>query len=225
MQGVDMNSITERLNTLFQEWKAYYKEQDREFHEEEFNGDGISRYEEKWTNARPKVLFLLKDTNAYEGDIRDELTDSLKSWSPHGCWAYGFQNTIINYIPPFTEANKEEKKLVAWRSCGVLNLKKSQGGNNSNMIELQKVAMRDIAYITKELEIIQPNIVVCGGTFNIVKNLFGGFNEINGIERCYMRKQRDELWIDFCHPGYRIYHDFMYYTLMVIYQNYLRSRH
>lgn len=205
-----MDSKTERLNALFEEWKRSYKEPDLAFAE-----DGIIN-ENEWNEAPRKVLFLLKETNKYAGNFRELAQKS--PWRVPGYWAYGLQNLQRGHIPPFAEA--KEKYGEAFCRSALVNLKKITGGSAAKDEKIKGAARDDAKYIIKELEIIAPEIVVCGSTFWIVREVLlpGDFEPIGPVpEMCFMRK--NVLWIDYCHPGARCCHDTMYYGLVMMYQN------
>ncbi len=92
-----------------------------------------------------------------------------------------------------------------------------------DMKELEDYANNDKEEILKELDIIDPAIVICCGTFNVVKKVFK-FEFSDNLDpdgKCF--KYGKQLWIDYCHPGARFRHDMMYYTLMKFYQNALEK--
>lgn len=213
-----MNSKTDKLNELFQRWRQSYGISLLN----NFNEDGISEEnEEYWDGARRKVLFLLKDTNKFVGDFRDALRG--KSWSVLGHWAYGLQNTEVSYLPPFPSAQKPENCEPAWKASAIMNLKKSPGKDQSNMEVIRRIAQQDKDFIKEEIDIIQPDIVVCGATFGIAKEIIRGLdsNPIDPDGSCF--KLGGMVWINYCHPSARCPRALMYYGLMSIYQNYLRK--
>ena len=161
----------------------------------------------------------MKETNNYRGDIRDLIKQTF--WAPICYWAFGLQQLTTVHIPTFVEAKKPENFQTACNSSAVVNLKKLTGTNQSDDSELKKAADRDLDYIKEELEIIQPEIIVCCGTFHLVKDLFTGM-EPKGPDGCIYRRG-DVIWIDFIHPSFpSLRHNISYYALITLYQNYFR---
>jgi hypothetical protein len=213
-----MQSKTEQLNSLFERWRQFYGESTKAFAE-----DGIIN-EVAWANASPKVLFLLKETNDYCGDLRKLIPKYWKgSWPNVGRWTYGIHKIAAGHFPSFIEASRPENYKSAGESSAIMNLKKLTGKDQSKMEEIRSFAQQDKDFIREEVDIIQPDIVVCGATFGIAKGIISGLDckPIDPDRKCF--KLGETVWIDYCHPTARFRHDMMYYTLIAIYQNYLKS--
>lgn len=199
-----------------------------------FIKDGIVN-EDKWNNSEiPKILFVMKE--AY--DSRDSGWDrELAEWINRGeCWKYkiwrriaqwtfGLLNTTTEGIFPYTinEITEEEYKL-ALQEIAVINLKKSGGKSSSNYDEIAEYAKYDCEEIKKEFELIDPDIVICGFTFNVLRNIVFK-NEIEEVGQhnanwYYFAKVngRVRLFIDYYHPANRFPDLLNYYGLVNIYQ-------
>jgi len=208
-----MGSKTEKLNRLFEKWKESYGEE-----REDFAEDGIV-CEEKWETARRKILFLMKETNEFNRDLRHLIREK-KDWNVLGYWAYGLLHATVDYIPPYKEAEKEQKcgEALPLLSSAVMNLKKLKGGSSADMEKIKEATERDKKRIKEELRIIKPEIVVCCGTWYVVKKTLLAeeeYSSIGTLERCY--RYEDAVWIDFVHPGARLRHDMMYLGLVTYY--------
>jgi hypothetical protein len=214
-----MHSKKEKLNELFQRWR-----QSNEKYTDNFSEDGIVE-EGTWLKTSPKVLFLLKETYDYRDNLIELITKYnywKKPWTNVGCWAYGLIESEQDHFPPFKVASESEKSFSAFKSSAIMNLKKSTGGNRADVEKIIETVQNDKNFIKEELDIIQPGIVVCGATFEIAKKIISELNSkpIDDDGKCY--KIGETLWIDYCHPSAYYRHDMMYYTLIALYQNYLR---
>jgi len=210
-----MDLKTPKLNELFQKWRQSYGDNAKDFADY-----GIIQ-EDLWMKAKRKVLFLMKETNFFAGDLRKLARDN--PWKVVGYWAYGLQNVTVEQIPPFVEAKREENYKNAYSSAAIMNLKKMQGGPAADMIKVNDAVKRDAEFIKTELEIIRPEIVICCGTFGIVGNIISDFEKLVPEDRSY--RHINAVWIDYCHPSARYYyHRMMYYGLSAIYQNCLRQK-
>jgi len=213
-----MNSKTERLNALFDRWRQRYEERGGKF-----APDGILD-DVDWAHAPQKLLFLLKETNKYSGDIRKHIVQEWRApWPFVAMWAYGLKNVKASRIPEFAVANDPRNYKPALESSAVMNLKKLTGVGSSIREELLEATKDDKDFINEELGIIQPDIIVCGGTFDIVNKIIqrdGLEHPIGPDRKCFLSGKT--LWIRFWHPSARYPHDMMYYGLTAIYQNYLR---
>ena len=215
-----MASKTEELGELFKEWVEEYRQRnDITPAVDDFIEDGII-YEDRWTKAPTKVLFLARETNGNPGDYLALIRKTgARRWVVAGAWAYALQNAAKN--PPFSEAHIPENWQPAFLSSAIFNLKKKSGGKSANPEQILEVAKRDKVFIQRGLEIIKADIIVCCGTFSIAKEIIPGLKEQKAVDpdgKCF--RLNETLWIDFCHFSVRSWrHDMMYYALLSIYRN------
>src|SRR5580700_7193968 len=152
---------------LMDEWKA------RPNHEREcFIEDGIID-RTRWLSAKRKVLFVLKEARDDSGDkrgfdlcelIRDCWKGPGKSrtYCPVADWAYLAQNCQETTIPSRSEARRHRDESLL--SSAVMNLKKSKGQKTSNLVDIvSNYVQPDADLIKRQIEIIAPEIIVCGG--------------------------------------------------------------
>lgn len=181
--------------------------------------DGIID-EALWHSAPRKVLYLFKETNEFRGDFRLLLNE--KPWKVIGHWTYALCNVQNGKLPFFLDADNNYNEFC--RMSAILNLKKETGGSTSDNDEIKRVAARDKELILEQLEIINPDIVICGGTFHLIKDiLISSSEQLDKDKRCYRINNR--IWIDFCHPSARFRHDMMYYTLTNLFHNCLAEQY
>ena len=224
-----MSKNTE-LDKLFDEWAHHG------YGPGKFVRDGIVN-EGLW-NKKPKVLFLLKETNGndkkyapllkevYSNDLR--LLWDVDQWNKIGYLGSAIHEVTTDFIPDFDSAKKNYKE--ACKRLAVVNLKKSSGGSLTDSGELFRhfkddKSGKETANTKREIEIIGPDIIIFGGVFDIVMGLemFGKKYPIS--ERVYRFERLNEsiVGIDFVHPNARVAGDILYYALAKIYQNYLRA--
>jgi hypothetical protein len=201
-------SKTDKLNDLFFSWRKT-----REEYSDKFVLDGIIN-ENCWNEAQKKVLFLLKEPNKDTSDFRTEVKRG--PWPVPGCWAYGLMNSRSDRIVPFEEANADHNRRQACIASAIMNLKKTPGGGSSRPGIIEEYSKHDSQYIVEEIKIIDPDIIVCGGTFQVFRTV----NEPASLKMASYRCWRYEgkICMDFCHPSARFPHYMMYYTLMALYQ-------
>jgi hypothetical protein len=214
----------EALDKLFEEWQKNHSA----YTNENFVKDGIIN-EELWNKAKKKVLFVLKEPNKYPNKYKGDFRKFVDSgpWRVVGYWAYGLQNTDDNTIPSLLEAKVNENWKTACCSSAMMNLKKSPGGATANMEDLMQAAKKDSKLIFKEIEIIRPDIVICGSTFKVCNEIrklimpFKDFQPIGPDKRCF--SFQNAIWIDFYHPSAPFWHEKRYNDLMRFYQNCLKE--
>lgn len=87
----------------------------------------------------------------------------------------------------------------------IINLKKTHGGGQSNFDEL-KDAVENYGKLTKEeIDIIDPHLIICGGTFDFAKQLFCSDDTddfdvklLPSGEHYFIVKKR--VYLEFVHP-------------------------
>ena len=222
-----------RLKELFNEWKKDEK------YENDFIEDGIIDINSWNKPGNKKVLFVLKEAydNPGNGDIckfiRDKGEDCLKSriFRNIAMWKYGIDNTTEQKIEPYVKYENfaDEKTLYnKLKSVAWLNLKKKDTNNRESYYEeIREYAKNEKKSICDEIELIDPDIIVCGNVFEI---LYRDVLEKKPFQRCdnwyyYIDfKSKRRLFIDFYRPS-NFYHPLMnYYGLMCIYQQALKNK-
>ena len=81
-----------------------------------------------------------------------------------------------------------------------MNIKKTAGKNKSNDKIIQYNANKYGNYIKKEIEIINPDIVILGGTYEFLKNIL---NLKRVLKNLYKEKGNNKrIYIKCYHPAY-----------------------
>jgi hypothetical protein len=155
------------LNELFEEWLREYKQNG--IKTEGFSKDGIIN-EDRFEEADNRILFVLRETNNfpssndYQGDLRRFLNETLKYqiWCTVGRWAYW----LLNDFPAYHSNVNVSVIHGTLRQTAVLNLKKLTGDSVSDLDEINETSHRDRIFIKKEVEIIDPQVIVACGTWS-----------------------------------------------------------
>ncbi len=225
-----MNTKIENCKTLeklFELWKEDYKGK-------VFVTDGIVN-PEKWKSQKIRPMFLLKE--AYGGDanwnlINNHIMHHLDSnvdntWKKVTQWTYGIMNTDESRVQPFDEKSIPKKYGNEYlQSMSIVNVKKESGESRSIWNKLEEAVARDKDYIKREIELIDPTVIVCGYTMDLLEKILGVkikkhrnrnlyyYAEING---------KTVIILDYYHPASQ-YPDVMnYYALVNIYHLALRD--
>ncbi len=166
-------------DTLFAHYKKYY-------HDEITN---IIRCgvvdEETYLSSSIKIVFVLKEAHSQKinWSIPDKLKEQihlferenqpmnpnyLATWLQAGVWAYAIINNSFDNYRVLCQP-----KIVAQglKCIGITNLKKIGGGAEADPKEIKYFAEKDSELWQKELEIMNPDLIICGGTFGIVINI------------------------------------------------------
>ena len=189
-------------------------------------------------NKGKKIAFVLKE--AYGENSEWSLTDWLRREGPNYNiwyrvveWIYGILNTtstkIARYSPDLISFEKSEGKPNEWLSqVAIVNIKKSGGKSSSDNDEIKAYALADKEEIIRELEILDPDIIICGSTAEALNGISGGFEGPNRCDNWYYYSDviggRERLFIDYYHPANRYPTLLNYYGLVNIYQQALLER-
>ena len=234
------------LEELFEIWKnkpvihkSYYdktKKQDvivEIDHSNVFISDGpidISTWNNRSTGKH--ILFLLKE--AY-GESEDwSLNDWLKRTGPSTNlwyrvveWTYGISNTskdeIARYSPGEISFDRVDGMPNEWlKQIAIVNIKKSGGRSSSDYEEIMLYAEADKEELLKEIELIDPDIIVCGATASNLDFLLDGTLKEKPCDNWYYYTSylgnRERLVIDYYHPANRYPAMLNYYGIANIYQ-------
>jgi hypothetical protein len=188
-----------------------------------FIKDGIID-RKRWDSATPHVLFLLKEARHEEPDPTWDLREFIREMGPYGPtwknaahWCYAIHhiaNGALRRFPVEKPALDEAAELFL--ASAVVNIKKSGGTPRSNSDDLGKYGQTDGALIKNQIELIDPDIVVCGYTWPYVKHVWPEADDAgyDGVRRVGRR-----VFIDFWHPAYQIPDDLKYYAFACLLQN------
>ncbi len=241
------------LDDLFAVWKAKAAVQHRyvsrgktsfietDFAQNGFISDGIIN-NNVWNGGQyPKILFVMKnlktDEESVDIDIRPEMRKGNESslWTKRGWdglytiakWAIGICLTDKERIEPFFW---KAPNTDWWNNIAIMLIKKENGNNdiiNPDIIDLY--ADSDNVELKREIEIIDPDIVVCCSTYRTLMTFVYGFDPESTSNPIYSSETmennwcnlipingRDRLFINYVEPGWPEL--VAYYGLVNIYQ-------
>jgi hypothetical protein len=200
-----MNTIKKQEEALFARWKG---------EKSNWVKDGAAD-PDTFAASDPKVLYILKEVNGRkekkweDGDLRQLLKDATRwqTWNNVARWQYGVEhlNEDINWKKVDYISTSSRRSLL--KSIAVINLKKEPGSQQSDMNEIKAAAQKDLDFIKEQIDIYKPDIVICGGTGEIVKEL-----RLLGTFTKWVKSERDIEYanmkgmtiLNFKHPGIRI---------------------
>jgi hypothetical protein len=201
----------------FVSWKK------RELHKNAFFiADGIIN-KELWDKAPIKVLFILKE--AYESDkdetkewvLNDYLDRDLDKlgkiiWWSIAQWLHGINQLIkTGDVEPFDEKFKDISGIDdTFRSCAVINLKKSSGLSSSSTEDLAEYVKSDWDLLWQQVEEIKPDLIICGATYPLIASQLD--TPVRSAEWLYLAKGYH--FVDFWHPSNQWPYKVKYYSLL-----------
>ena len=148
-------------------------------------------------------------------------------WRRAAEWTKGILSTTVDM--PVEEYKRLEGKDSEQQiqNIAILNLKKAPGGSVAQWEAVEAYAQADIELIAKEIEIIDPAIVLFGGTFCFFQRAYTeAVYEMNGeLHDCYgMLAGKERLLIDYWHPANYYPAITSYYGIAGIYQAALKAK-
>jgi hypothetical protein len=219
MEGFQMASISPREHeSLWKDWRSRSHHVGRGF-----VTDGVID-PTRWQRSDRRVLFLLKE--AY-GDpspsvpVDWDLCEYGRKVTEVGnlggmfwtlaYWSYALNRGSPDGVPPFPDdqiALDQAKESLL--SAAIVNVKKSGGVSASDLGDLRQYVKLDGDLLRQQIQMLQPQIVVCGNTWSLIQELWPD-----------ARKVYDHLWkvpgqfliIDFVHPAHRGLGWLRYYAL------------
>ena len=215
--------LHEQEDILFEEWKNSYPSDVREkividglCHNGVLYNESRNSYsgneEELWATAKRKILFLMKDPNSNPGeDYREwhwrEIT--AKFFKVIFNWLQGLSEITPDYIPLLENDSYLDpaNQVVLKYPLAIVNVKKISGSSSVLNNTLYDYAKRDAPFLRRQVrDILQHNIVVCGGgsgsVLNIAKQYIYPdltFKPINNW--CFFSEEQDLLLINSWHPS------------------------
>ncbi|MGZ2371715.1 hypothetical protein ACXR6G_18195 [Ancylomarina sp. YFZ004] len=191
---------------------------------------------ELWHNSNKKIVFLTKDTNSNPNqDYREWLGRQGEGIITHkffkniALWLYGLISIDEkgNYSP-FEEAVIGENYTRAFDEnpfC-IINAKKESGSSTIDNADLLYHANLSATFLKEQFEILNPNIIVCGGgqgaVLKIAREIIYpelNFQKINNW--IYFNPETQKVLIDSYHPSAMISYDELYLGMMNSYKDFL----
>ena len=245
MEYIELIRQVNDLGSLFELWEMKapvtekYTVNDKEQYANinhatnKFIPDGIVNTDLWKDSEHKKILYVLKEAHTGENEPAFDLAEWLRDkhpssriWNRIARWTYGIQNTSANSIARYIlDIDKDEgKRTQLFEQIAVINLKKSGGESRSVIEEVAAYARSDREEIIRELQLIDPDIVICGSTFRILHRIVFRNDPLVGKSACdnwyyYLNLDgKERLYIDYYHPANHWSDLVNYYAITNIYQ-------
>ena len=137
-------------------------------------------------------------------------------WRKVAIWTQAIYNAFNDNICEYDDEVLRSKEKAIIDRIAVVNVKKSNGGSESEYEDLKKYALEDRLEIKRELEIIQPDIIVCGNNLSLLKLVLGEELQNDDTWDNMLALWKDTLVLDYYHPAVHYPNRVNYYALMAI---------
>ena len=137
-------------------------------------------------------------------------------WRKVAIWTQAIYNAFNDNICEYDDEVLRSKEKEIIDRIAVVNVKKSNGGSESEYEDLKKYALEDRLEIKRELEIIQPDIIVCGNNLSLLKLVLGEELQNDDTWDNMLALWKSTLVLDYYHPAVHYPNRVNYYALMAI---------
>lgn len=206
-----------KQNALMKQWS------EKDLHKgRSFIADGIIDYS-RWEKSDRKILLLFKEAYGDYDDlcrlIRDEWKGpKYKLWWTVSYWLYAIQKITKNSCPIFPNDESEFDECIEYLlSSAIVNIKKSSGKSSSEYDDIITYAKEDSSLLEKQVLLINPDIILCGYTFEPFKTFWKKpLNKVGNTG--FIFKSEGLTVIDFWHPSNHYPNHLCFYALCSILQ-------
>lgn len=132
----------------------------------------------RYERANPRILWVLREHHGPNGwDYREKLaTDqSLFSWYKGWKKTFGLvakvSHGLLHGCIPYGDWANDASKLTEWlRDIAIVNFNKEGGDTRVDWDRFKASAGKYSGIVAKQIEYLDPQIVICAGTYGIVLN-------------------------------------------------------
>lgn len=188
-------------------------ESEREY--DHFCHDGIIGDYDEYFERNDRVLFLLKETYGGFTNIRGgEFYSTTKGggpsfWKTMGMLSYIIDKLRDNEEPSYNGFLNE----YHWEGgypleCAYVNIKKNDtNSSESNWSDLKSYARRDQDWINQQIDLCQPNVIICCGTYQLYSHICDGDLPQGGQTEPVWDSTNERIVIDWSHLSSRTAHE------------------
>jgi hypothetical protein len=216
-------NINEKLDELFLRWKEKSEQTEQNRESSSFCEDGLmykygheKNYVDKlWVKSQKRIMFFLKDAKEQSGDSRlwlyEEGTDhrNNRNLKPKlmkvlAYWLYGFTTVKEGKIEEL-EAISHEQLVECFNQVpfAFVESKKQSGKPSISKTVLTEYIDRYKDFLIEQIDILNPNIIVCCGEpqYKFVLNkIYIGSEQID--KNLFYNKAKQTLIFYSYHPSY-----------------------
>lgn len=181
------------------------------FLKEAYNGDSTSSIDINAKNSKNKNFGNVGNSSVTKWIYKHSLEKNhpiRSTWYRISEWTYGILHTTIeeraDYNSKENAMTKTERKWI--NQSSIVNIKKSDGKKRTNHTDLAHYSKHDAKFLRSQIELISPDVIICGNTGRYLNNVFVGenFNIGNGNKDWVYKRQisgKGVIIIDYYHPG------------------------
>lgn len=182
--------------------------------------DGVV-YEKEYLDSKYKILYIMKEVNSYQNggwSLTEFISNGAipQTWDNVARWTEGILNLEKDFDWEYLSGDNDLRRDKYLKKIASINLKKTPGRHTSIAKEISMGAKNNKEIIKKQVDIYQPNIIICCGTSGLFVRdcLESGLTwqmTSRGIE--YMILD-NTIIVSFSHPEARVADQYLYYALI-----------
>lgn len=213
MQKIKFEEIIEEQLNRFEQQVELPFIKDLEQHMS-FVRDGIVNLK-KYLDASVKILWILKEANSPDNSIGYDMRPCLATLHSeknpnniHPDWRYTWTRVAYTTYGIFEKKNRTNIPNISGNAQEVLkympniahiNIKKFAGNSKTNDKEIRVFFDQYRSLLYEQIEIINPDVIIFGGTFKYFSDYFKNKEKIYEWPPVY--QSNNKLLIDTCHPN------------------------
>jgi hypothetical protein len=190
----------------------------------DLNNDSLAIYDgivdlDEYISSDMKAMWILKEVNGNgetsdgSWDLRFQLSDLktdngvlsgwAKTFNPIIYTTYGILNDKKwNEIP---DTKQEPEIIDVLKKIAYINIKKTAGTSVASRKELVSFHIEYKEIIKKQIEVYNPNVIICGSTFSIIKDDLDLTNhKFKEMDYIHIYSNENRIIIDAYHPNNRV---------------------
>lgn len=130
--------------------------------------DGIVD-EKEYLDSKYKILYVMKEVNSDQNDkwsLTEFLSNGARSQTRDNIarWTEGILNLEKNLAWEYLSRDNDIRRDIYLKKIASINLKKTAGKHTSIAREIDMTARNNKDIIKKQVDIYQPDIIICCGT-------------------------------------------------------------
>lgn len=182
--------------------------------------DGVVN-EKEYLDSKYKILYIMKEVNSYQNggwSLTEFISNGAipQTWDNVARWTEGILNLEKDFDWEYLSRANDLRRNIYLKKIASINLKKTAGKHTSIANEIGIAAKNNKDIIKKQVDMYQPNIIVCCGTGGLfVKDCLESDltwqMTSRGIEYIIFDKT---IIVSFSHPEARVADQYLYYALI-----------
>jgi hypothetical protein len=156
------------LSDLWNDWAEHYRSLGID--PRALTRDGPAE-EQSYREARPRIVFVLKDSNDWPGHCLAEamVPRPIRMMIMVARWAHG----LLLDFPSIESADDPANQVAAIRQVAAINLKKAAGTSSCGNKVLAAFAKQGALLLNRQIADLSPEFVVACGTWKPLLNVLG----------------------------------------------------